>query len=157
MGYAHRKFQFVAPNVTPFGAVIAAPPPAWRELVCRDGLKYFARIHGKRIAAALREVEAGLRMVSKARPVSTSGKILVKELVLAGRMAAESCRIMEWQQAVARGEKARARRLAKAGVKRLRAMDREYTALWKVRNKGTPAKSSGLFQWRIGEMLKAKG
>jgi hypothetical protein len=156
LGYAHRKFQFVAPNVTPFGAVIAAPPPARRELVCRDGLKYFARISGKRIAAALREVEAGLRMVSKARPMSASGKILVKELDLAGRMAAESCRIMEWQQAVARGEKARARRLANAAVKRLRAMDREYTALWKVRNKGTPAKSSGFFTWRMKDYRVGK-
>ena len=44
MGLAHRKFGFRVPNLTPFGAVIAAPPPAQRELFCRDGLKYHARI-----------------------------------------------------------------------------------------------------------------
>jgi hypothetical protein len=44
LGFAHKKLHYCAPNVTPLGAVIAAPPPALRELFCRDGLKYYARI-----------------------------------------------------------------------------------------------------------------
>src|SRR5439155_19110005 len=55
LGYAHRKFNYYAPNVTPFGTVIAAPPPRLRELFCRDGLKYYARIPEKNVRAALDE------------------------------------------------------------------------------------------------------
>src|SRR5262249_34284235 len=57
LGQAHRSFGFYAPNVTPFGAVIAAPPPEWRELFCRDGLKYYGRIPERNIRKAWDEVE----------------------------------------------------------------------------------------------------
>src|SRR6476619_20324 len=48
LGLAHRKFKCHLPNATPFGIVIAAPPPELRELFCRDGLKCYARISPER-------------------------------------------------------------------------------------------------------------
>ena len=54
MGVAHQKLQFNEVNLTPLGAVIAAPPPEERELFCRNGLKYFTRIEAKHIRSAAR-------------------------------------------------------------------------------------------------------
>ena len=39
LGLAHRRFRYREANLTPFGAVMAAPPPERRELWCRDGLE----------------------------------------------------------------------------------------------------------------------
>ena len=66
LGLAHRKLNFHEPNATPLGTVIAAPPPEWRELFCRNGLKYYARIAEKAVRAALAEVEMQ-RAVIRAR------------------------------------------------------------------------------------------
>ena len=57
LGLAHKKFKYEAPNVTPFGTVLTAPPPRLRELVCRDGLKYYARIPKANIERAFEEVQ----------------------------------------------------------------------------------------------------
>ncbi len=57
LGFAHRKLGVFAPNETPLGTVIAAPPPERRELFCRNGLKYYARIPAQKIRAVLREIE----------------------------------------------------------------------------------------------------
>ena len=72
LGLAHRKFKYYAPNLTPFEAVIAAPPPRLRELVCRDGLKYYARIPEKNIRAALEEVEKQRAVLYRGLPKSNA-------------------------------------------------------------------------------------
>ena len=44
LGLIHLNFAYLESNVTPFGAVIAAPPPKLRDVFCRNGLKHYARI-----------------------------------------------------------------------------------------------------------------
>ncbi len=48
LGFVHQKLGVKAPNETPLGTVIAAPKPEERELFCRNGLKWFAKIPGER-------------------------------------------------------------------------------------------------------------
>ena len=156
MGFAHRKFEYLAPNVTPFGAVIAAPLPRTRELMCRDGLKYYARIPGRRIRAAWDELEKQRAVLSRARPSSAAGEILAQELELASRMARESCRIMLWQQALAAGETTSARKLARAGMRELRQLDEDFRRYWPTRNKGTTARSTPFLRWRMEDYRKGK-
>ena len=149
MGFAHRKFGYRESNITPFGAVIAAPPPETRELFCRSGLKYYARIPARRIRNALSELEALLRIANSTKPKTASGRLLQRELDLAARMAAESCHIMLWQQALARGDRSSARKLSQRGIRALRQLEREFKAYWPQRNKGTTLKCSPFLQWRI--------
>jgi hypothetical protein len=151
LGLAHRKFNFYAPNLTPFGAVIAAPPAERRELVCRDGLKYHARIPAKNIQAALDEVERQRALLAKAQPKTRDGEILAAELDLAARMAAQSCKFMLWQQAVAAGKSAAAKALAGAGIRELRDLDRDFSKYWPSRNKGTAENCSPFLSWRIAD------
>ena len=140
-----------APNVTPFGAVIAAPLPETRELFCRDGLKYYVRIPAKKIVAAQAEVVKQRAVLARGRPATSAAELLACELDLATRMALESCRIMLWQQAVASGCRGEASRIARAGIRALQDLDADYSALWPLRNNGTPVKSSPFFQWRIAD------
>jgi hypothetical protein len=114
LGLAHKEFGYRESNITPFGAVIAAPPPGTRELFCRSGLKYYARIKEENIRSALSVVEEQRRLLEKAKPTSKIGLILKLELDLAARMAVQSRRIMLWQQALARSQSKRATRLAKS-------------------------------------------
>jgi hexosaminidase len=155
LGFAHRKLKYSAMNVTPLGAVIAAPVPRTRELMCRDGLKYYARIPEENIRAAAAELEAHRRVLYGSRPATRLGEILTAELDLAARMAVQSCRIMLWQQALAAGKRPLARRLAARGIRDLREVDRDFRALWPLRNKGTTAKSSAFLQWRIEDYRRA--
>jgi len=151
LGMAHRKLHFNEVNVTPLGAVIAAPPPEQRELFCRNGLKYFAQIKAQHIRATLRELQRQLRVLNKAMrdpKISSKGKILVRELELAARMAEQSCQFMLWQQAVARRESSKARQLANAGLIALAQIEKEFAAFWPRRNKGTPQHCSMFLQWR---------
>jgi hypothetical protein len=53
LGFAHKKLGVKAINETPLGTVIAAPKPEDRELFCRNGLKWFAKIPAKKIQACL--------------------------------------------------------------------------------------------------------
>jgi hypothetical protein len=149
LGFAHRKFKYFAPNVSPFGAVIAAPRPESRELFCRDGLKYYARIAEKNIRAALEEVEEQRAQLHRSRSIHPARTILTLELDLAARMSAESCHIMLWQQAIAAGKTSRAKQMAQAGIRRLRELGRDFRIYWPLRNKGTTAKCSPFLQWRI--------
>ena len=149
LGFAHRKFNYVAANVSPFGAVIAAPIPKSRELFCRDGLKYYARIRERNIRAALEEVEHHRLQLQRSRPSQPLGQVLALELDLASQMAKQSCKIMLWQQALAAGKNSRAKQLARAGIRDLRDLDQKFRAYWPSRNKGTPAKSAPFLQWRI--------
>jgi hypothetical protein len=151
LGLAHRKFGFLVPNLTPFGAVIAAAPPARRELFCRDGLKYYARIPAKKIHAAAKQVEARRAALRRGRPVSKAGKMFAAELDMAARMAVQSCRFMLWQQAVADGRARAGVGVARTAVRELRKIEREFAGYWSARNKGTPAKCAAFLRWRIGD------
>ena len=149
LGLAHRKLNYYAPLGTPLGATIAAPVPKTRELMCRDGLKYYARIPEKNIRAAQDEVEAQRAVLNNARPQSCAGAMLAVELDLAARMAVQSCRIMLWQQAVVGGRDSQARRMAAAGIRALQELDRDFRAYWPLRNKGTTEKCSAFLRWRM--------
>jgi len=156
LGFAHRKFGYFESNVTPFGAVIAAPPPETRELFCRSGLKYYARIKPSNIRRAAAELEKQRKALAKAKPGTQVGRILQQEFELATRMAAESCRIMQWQQAIAAGEIRLAHQIAKAGIAALRKLDRDFKAYWPLRNKATTEKCSPFLQWRIDDYRRGK-
>ena len=156
LGFAHRKFDYLESNITPFGAVIAAPPPETRELFCRNGLKYYARIKTKNIRAAQAEVTKQRAMLRKAKPASKNGASLKLELDLAARMAAQSCDIMLWQQALAAGNTKDAKRIAKAGIAALRQLERDFNAYWPSRNKATTAKCSPFLKWRMEDYRRGK-
>ena len=132
LGLAHLKLTVTfAPNVTPLGATIAAPPPERRELFCRDGLKYYARIPGKKIEAALDEIENQRDILrggapSRKVPEYIGTKLLREELDFAARMAAHSCKFMLWQQAIAAGRTAVAKSMAKRNVAELQRLDEEF-------------------------------
>ncbi len=151
LGFAHRKFNYYSPNVTPFGTVIAAPLPKTRELMCRDGLKYYARIPEKNIQAALDEVEKHRAVLYQSKPETHAAEILSVELDMAARMAAQSCKIMLWQQAVAGGKTALAKRLAKKGFAELHDLEHDFQTYWPLRNKGTTAKSTPFLRWRMDD------
>ena len=156
LGCAHRKFDCLESNITPFGAVIAAPPPESRELFCRSGLKYYARIKEKNVRSALAEVEKQRAVLAQASPASDRGAILKLELDLAARMAAQSCKLMLWQQALAAGKSVEVKRLAQIGIAELRQLEREFNACWPTRNKATTAKCSPFLQWRIDDYRRGK-
>jgi hexosaminidase len=156
LGLAHRKFDYLESNVTPFGAVIAAPPPETRELFCRSGLKYYARIKARNVRAALAEVEKQRAILARAKPTSRVGEVLKLEIDLAARMAAESCRIMLWQQALAAEDIREAKRLAQNGLAALRNLDRDFNAYWPMRNKATTAKCSPFLKWRMEDYQHGK-
>jgi hypothetical protein len=151
LGFAHRKFGYLEPNITPFGAVIAAPPPATRELFCRSGLKYYARIPAKKIRAALVELEKQRAVFRRGKPSTQVGRILQMELDLATRMAMQSCKIMLWQQALAAGRTGQARRMAQDGVREFQKLARDFNRYWPTRNKATAAKCSAFLRWRMDD------
>jgi hypothetical protein len=155
LGLAHRVFNYFAPNVTPFGAVIAAPLPKTRELFCRDGLKYYVRISERNIRAAMEEVEAQRSVLYKSRPETDSGEMLALELDTAARMAVQSCKIMLWQQALA-GGKTSASRMAKSGLSELAELEEDFKNYWPLRNKGTAAKCSPFLRWRMEDYQSQK-
>jgi hypothetical protein len=148
LGLVHRKLNFPEPNATPLGTVIAAPPPAWRELFCRNGLKHYERIAEKAVRATLAEVEKQHAVIHRSRPTTSSGKLLALELDLAARMAAQSCRFMLWQQALAAGGIARARKLAESGIRELNRLEKDFNAYWPLRNKATTRNCSAFLRWR---------
>lgn len=160
LGFAHRKLNYYAPNITPLGATIAAPPRRLRELFCRDGLKYYARIPAKRLRAALEEVESQRQLLQRALPRTgrelLTTRLLREELDFAARMAAQSCKFMLWQQALAAGKNKSAGAMAKRGIKELQHLDEEFKAYWPWRNKGTTEKCSPFLQWRIQDYRRAR-
>jgi hexosaminidase len=168
LGIAHKKLGVRAPNETPLGTVITAPKPEARELFCRNGLKWFAKIPAKNIRAALKEIEkqqtilysgrarspyrAGNGGLGTARPTL----VLMQELDLAARMAAQSCRFMLWQQACTAGKTSEAKRMARDGIRELRKLDKDFKAYWPSRNKATPRHCSAFLKWRIRDLLEFK-
>jgi hypothetical protein len=155
LGSAHRHFQFRQANSTPFGIVIAAPPPERRELFCRGGLECYRRISPRNIRAALKAVERERATIRKARARTSGGRILALELDLAARMASESCEFMLWQQAVAAGKRSLARRLATQAIRRLRQLDKNFNAYWPLRNKATTKKCSAFLKRRMEDYRSA--
>jgi hypothetical protein len=147
LGYAHQKLGVKAMNETPLGTVIAAPKPAEQELFCRHGLKWFAKIPAKRIQATLVEIEALRRKLKHTVP--PAAKILVQELDLAARMAAQSCKFMLWQQVVTAGKISEARKLAQTGIRELRQLEKDFNAYWPKRNNGTTRHCSPFLRWRM--------
>ena len=132
------------------------PPPEKRELFCRDGLKYYARIPAKNIKAALEEIEVQRGLLDRARPrgdeqVGLSKKLLLDELDFAAQMAAHSCKFMLWQQAIAAGRNREAKAMAKRNTADLRQLDDEFKKYWPWRNKGTTQTSTPFLQWRIAD------
>jgi hypothetical protein len=156
LGLAHLKLGVKAMNETPLGTVITAPKPADRELFCRNGLKWFAKIPRRKSLAALKEIRKQRAVLSRAKPNSDLGKILAVELDLAARMAEQSCQFMLWQQAVAAGKKQTANALARQGIRELRKLEKNFNACWPLRNKATTKHCSPFLQWRIQELLASK-
>jgi hexosaminidase len=152
LGFAHQKLGVKALNETPLGTVIAAPKPEDRELFCRNGLKWSAKIPAKKILAALKEIEKQRAILSQAKPKSNSGKILARELDLAARMAEQSCKFMLWQQTVTAGKISEAKRLARIGIRELQKLERDFNAYWPLRNKATLKHCSPFLGWRIAEL-----
>jgi len=152
LGLAHRRLGVNAVNETPLGTVIAAPKPEDRELFCRNGLKWFAKIPAKNIRAALKEIQTQRTGIRRGKHGSDSGIILAVELDLAARMAEQSCQFMLWQQAVAAGKMAAAQTLAKESVNELRRLDKDFNAYWPLRNKASAKHCSRFLNWRIEEM-----
>jgi hypothetical protein len=154
LGLAHRQLHFSEPNLTPLGAVIAAPQPESRELFCRDGLKYYARIRPKAIRATLQTIQKHRRILEgsmRSDTDSKKGKLLVQELELAARMAEQSCKFMLWQQMLAAGKISQARHFARSAVRELTKIQADFTGFWSVRNKSHPRHASGFLNWRIKE------
>ena len=123
-------------------------------MFCRDGLKCFAKIPVKNIRACLEEIECQRALLRRARPASKSARILARELDLAARMAAQSCKFMLWQHALAAGDRSTAKRLAKTGIAELTSLERDFNACWPLRNKATTAKCAPFFRWRMTDYRK---
>jgi len=138
-------------NETPLGTVIAAPKPKDRELFCRNGLKWFAKIPARKLFAALKEIERQRAKLNFRRrhAVLPKTKIIAQELDLAARMAAQSCKFMLWQQVVAAGKVFEAKRLARTGIRELQKLEKNFNAYWPLRNKATPKHCSAFLRWRI--------
>jgi hypothetical protein len=150
LGEAHRLFRYEEPNATPFGATIAAPPSEQRELFCRNGLKYYARLRPQAIRAAMAEVERQRNRLARARP-SRSRQVLIQEADLAARMAIASCRYLLWQQALAAGRSRDVDSFARAGRRELRAIRRDVERHWPLRNKGRASRTTDFLQWRLND------
>jgi hypothetical protein len=155
LGRAHRKLKFNAPNETPLGTVIAAPPPERRELFCRNGLKHHARISGENTRVTLKEIERQRALLKHAD--TSKAKILALELDLAARMAAQSCQFMLWQQARAAGKISEAKRLARAGIRELQKLEKDFNTYWPLRNKAAPRHCSAFLKWRIRDYRQTTG
>lgn len=173
LGFIHKKLGVNTPNETPLGTVVAAPPLEKRELFCRNGLKWFSKIPTKKIRAALKKIEKRIAILGTAtrhpsqiglgrRPpslrsgatshaVPTKSEVLRCELELAARMAAQSCRFMLWQKAVAARKISEAKRLAAIGIRELKQLQKDFNLYWPLRNKATPKRCAEFLQWRIDD------
>jgi hypothetical protein len=160
LGYVHQKLGVKALNETPLGTVIAAPKPTDRELFCRNGLKWFAKIPAVKIRATLREIEGQRRVLRSGvsaerrhliRPkfAALSRDAAMMELDLAARMAAQSCKFMLWQLVVADGKISIAKKLAQSGIRELQRLENDFNRLWTLRNKATPKHCSPFLRWRM--------
>jgi hypothetical protein len=166
LGLAHRLLKVKVPNETPLGTVIAAPPTQERELFCRNGLGWFGKIPARNIRAALKEIEEQiviLGSLGRRHAIPPKSKVLLHELDLAARMAAQSCRFMLWQQAVAKQGRGGAprrpdaavrrpyQRMASSGIRELQKLEKDFNVYWSSRNKATPKHCTAFLHWRIND------
>ena len=170
LGFVHQKLGVKAPNETPLGTVIAATKPEERELFCRNGLKWFAKIPAQKIRATLDEIREQLTTLYLGRrhAVPPKSKILALELDFAARMAAQSCQFMLWQQAVANHGRVDALRrpdaaawcpyqqMAQTGIRELKRLEKDFNALWPLRNKATTEHCSAFLKWRMDDYQMSK-
>ncbi|HZL13323.1 MAG TPA: family 20 glycosylhydrolase, partial [Verrucomicrobiae bacterium] len=154
LGFVHQELGVKALNETPLGTVIAAPKPEDRELFCRNGLKWFAKITAKKIKATLNEIERQRKILARAKPKSDSVSVLTHELNLATRMASQSCKFMIWQQAVTAGKKSEAKLLAQKSIHELQKLQKDFNAYWPLRNKATTKHCSPFLKWRMEELVE---
>ena len=154
MGFLYQKLGVKAANETPLGTVITAPLPEQRELFCRNGLKWFSKISAKKIRAVLGEIERQRKTLARGRSQTATGKILAQELDLAAQMAVQSCKFMLWQQAVAEGNRAKARHLATVGIRQLKQLEREFNLHWPKRNKASSKHCSPFLHWRTRDYYR---
>jgi len=154
LGVAHQKLGAKAANETPLGTVIAAPRPEDRELFCRNGLKWHAKIPRDRVRAALKEIRKQRAELRRGKYESDSALLLATELDLAARMAELSCQYMLWQQSISE-HSASARSQAAGCIRALRQLEADYKFLWPLRNKATPRHSMPFLQWRIQELERS--
>ncbi len=154
LGFVHQILGVKTPNETPLGTVIAAPKPKERELFCRNGLKWFAKISPTKIRATLKEIErqiAILENLGRRHAVPPKTNVFLRELDLAARMAAQSCKFMLWQQAVVAGNIRAAKRMARTGIRDLKRLEEDFNTLWPLRNKATPKHCSAFLRWRMDD------
>ncbi len=158
LGFAHLKLGVKALNETPLGTVIAAPKPEDRELFCRNGLKWAAKISKRKILATLKEIQQQRAKLNlRLSPITIPRtKILVTELQLAARMAEQSCQFMLWQKAVAAKNNPEANQLARTGIRELRQLEDDFKAYWPLRNKATTKHCSPFLKWRLADYLRGK-
>ncbi len=156
LGFSHRKLGMTAPNETPLGTVLAAPKPGSRELFCRNGPTWAAKIPPRHLAATLKDIQHCRKILHQSRPSTPDGRMLKRELDLVARMAMESIHYMLWQQALSAKKNTAARRLAKQGLQRLKELENETRRLWPLRNKGTPRHSTPFLAWRMEEYRKGR-
>jgi hexosaminidase len=156
LGFVHKKLGVNAPNETPLGTVIAAPKQEDRELFCRNGLKWFAKIPKRKILVTLKEIEKQRSKLNfgQRHAVLPKTKILALELGLVARMAEQSCKFMLWQQAIAAGKGTEAKKLARIYIRELKTLQKNFNLYWPLRNKATPKYCSPFLQWRITELTK---
>ncbi len=151
LGFVHRKLKVKAPNETPLGTVIAAPPAEERELFCRNGLKWFQKFRRKNIRAALKEIEkqrAVLRTSGAPSTASAEWHNHQRAGPVPGapranwiwrrawrRNRANSCL---WQAGggALRKTAAEAKRLAQAGIRELQKLEKDFNALLAVAQQG---------------------
>ena len=108
------------------------------------------------LRAALAEVRHATKQISRVKPATAAGKILALELEFAARMAAQSCQIMLWQQALAAGRQQAAWRIAAREIRELQKLERAFKAYWPQRNKGSTRTCSPFLQWRIADYLAGR-
>ncbi len=149
LGLAHQRLHHTAFNCTPIGAALAAPPPSHGEIWCKDGLKYYSRIKRRYLEQTLQEIERQRATLHKGRPATPGARLLAKELDLAARMAAESCRYMLWQQSSAASRYADANAMARRSIRALQSIEKDFRHCWPKRNKATPDKCCTFLRWRI--------
>ncbi len=153
LGIAHQKLCVQALNETPLGTVITAPKPEDQELFCRNGLKWAAKIPAKKIRAALNEIQKqrAKLIAGRQHAITPQTKILACELDLAARMAEQSCKFMLWQQAVAGSKTTEVRQRARAGIRELQQLEKDFNAHWPIRNKATAKHCSPFLKWRTAD------
>jgi hypothetical protein len=62
---------------------------------------------------------------------------------------------MLWQQAVVSRNQSAAKHLAQTGISELKMLEKDFNAVWPLRNKATPIHCSAFLRWRMDDYWKA--